>query len=127
MPFFVTLFRRLALDNHRNIREELNLTLSDALALDNKQFTPAVMKALIGSWWMCISDPNGEVAAAASRAFHDAIPPKKREAVLLFLAPSILKHITTMLQLSETDLSNSEAMYQVLSTIDVLSKILDWN
>ena len=107
------MFRRLSLDNHRNIREELCLTLSDALALDNKQFTPVVMKALIGSWWMCTADPNREVSAAASRAFQDAIPSKKREAVLLFLTPSILKHIVSMLQMSETDLSNSEAMYQV--------------
>ena len=106
--------RRLCLDNHRGVREELMLLLGDALALDKKQFTPGVMKGLIGHWWMCTGDPCLEVASAAVTAFESAIPPKKRDSVLLFLSTAILVQAAAYLQSTVQSLSQAEAMYQVL-------------
>jgi hypothetical protein len=113
VPFFVTMLRRLCLDNSRGVREELLLLLGDALALDKKQFTPGVMKGLIGHWWMCTGDPCPEVATAAVAAFESAIPPKKRESVLLFLSSSIAQQAATYMQSTVQSLSQAEAMYQV--------------
>ena len=49
------------------------------------------MKSLIGYWWVSTADPFSDVSGLAQRCLDSAFPgKKKRETVLLFLAPSIL-------------------------------------
>ena len=98
LPFYLHTFERMWVVNDRRIREELFKALY--LLIENigkadskKQALAPYMKALIGPWWISLSDPCTEVANAAERAFSVAIPPKKVPSVLEFLSSSILARI----------------------------------
>lgn len=80
------------------MRESLTALLGALLTNSKPAFVPAVMKAIVGAWWLASSDPVAEVAAAARAAFLSAVPPKKRPAALAFLAPSVFEFVGGVLE-----------------------------
>lgn len=84
-------------DNSRYVRIELMAILEELLSAHKTSFTPIIMAGVIGPWWVATCDPSVEVAAAAVSAFEAAIPPKKRDSVLAFLAPSIFDFVGSIL------------------------------
>jgi hypothetical protein len=90
LTYFVYCFNRLCIEDSRSVRQYLSLVIDAVVAVEKRLLAPH-MKALIGPWWMLTGDPAGEVAESALAAFNNAIPPKKRQQVLTYLAPSILK------------------------------------
>jgi hypothetical protein len=89
LPFFIYAYGRLCLEEQRAIREMLSESLRAIIAVEKRLLQPH-MKVLIGSWWMLSGDPAPEVAEAAYNSFCFAIPPKKRQDVLVYLSPYIL-------------------------------------
>ena len=94
LPHFVYAYPRLAMDNNRKVREQLNAILSSIIRREKKILQP-FMKSLIGYWWFLTADTAEEVRAQAIACFEEAIPRKKRPAVLHFLAPSLLDCLRT--------------------------------
>lgn len=90
LTYFVYCYNRLCIEDSRSVRQYLSLVIDAVVSVEKRLLAPH-MKVLIGSWWMLTGDPAGEVAESALASFHNAIPPKKRQQVLTYLAPSILK------------------------------------
>ena len=80
---------RLSLDNEKRVREAVFVVLQCIIDINKQSLTP-VMKHIIGYWFMAMGDPCAEVQASAIRCFESAVPPKKREPVLLMLAQNII-------------------------------------
>eukprot|EP01038_Epipyxis_sp_PR26KG_P011191 gene11191-15011_t len=92
LPFFAHIYPRLSYENSRQIRETLNKVLLTIIN-HNKRLLQSYMTEIIGSWWMMCSDIIPEVSSTALKAFHGAIPLKKRPEVLVFLSNQILSNI----------------------------------
>jgi hypothetical protein len=82
LSYFAHIFSRLVLENERRVREA-SLGLLMVVIAVNKQSLGPFMKHMLPYWWMAVGDPCAEVASAAKSAFESAIPPKKRDPVLL--------------------------------------------
>ena len=79
LPHFCYSFRRLMLDNHRRVRELANRAL-EVLAVKVQRGLAKVLNKLITPWICAMSDPERNVAVAASCAWKAAFPTKKRQA-----------------------------------------------
>lgn len=89
LVFFVYGFSKLWVEDHRAIREKLCTIITTIVTVEKRLLAPH-MKTLIGPWWMLTGDPIGDVSQAAYSSFCSAIPPKKRQQVLVYLSSSIL-------------------------------------
>lgn len=120
LPFFVYAYPRLALDNSRKIREQLNCILAKIIKINKKLLQP-YMNTLIGHWWLLTADPIEDVRMEAIRCFEEAIPKKKRQSVLHFLAPSLLECLGAILNAmttaSPTDEDEQEKIERVLNSL----------
>ena len=111
LPYFIHVFPRLYLDNDRKIREQLFTLLMTIVILDKQSLT-LYMKHLIGYWYIGTADPCIEVSDMAISALEKAIPPKKREPVLLYLSTPLLKQIRYYLDQKPETLSDMNVTTQ---------------
>ena len=111
LPYFIYVFPRLYLDNDRKIREQLFALLMTIVILDKQSLT-LYMKHLIGYWYIGTADPCVEVSDMAISALEKAIPPKKREPVLLYLSTPLLKQIRYYLDQKPETLSDMNVTTQ---------------
>lgn len=105
MSFFVHCFSKLCLEDSRTVREKLCSSI-DAITSVEKRLLGPHMKTLIGPWWMLTGDPAAEVADKAYGAFCSAIPPKKRQQVLVHLSAPILGEAVRNMQQRPDTLSD---------------------
>lgn len=105
LPFFVYCYSKLCLEDSRTVREKLNASI-DAITSVEKRLLAHHMKNLIGPWWMLTGDPAPEVAERAYGSFCNAIPPKKRQQVLVHLSSAILSEAVRNLRQRPETLSD---------------------
>ena len=132
LPYFTYIFPRMFMDNDRKIREQLFVLLMTIVSLDKQTLTP-YMKHLIGHWYIGTVDPCIEVRAMALSSLEKAIPPRKREPVLLYLSTSLLRQIRyfldqkpeTLSDMSHTSQEDAMERYEriYISTIASISKL----
>lgn len=101
------------MDNSRVVRIEINQILFDLMNADKKQFTPIIMKILIGPWWISTCDPSKDVSVKAQSTFQSSIPLKKRDSVLAFLAPSLFSYIKSIINQNPQCLSDTDPLFKV--------------
>ena len=106
LPFFVTTFGKLSVENNRFIREQLLLSLESIVDVE-KRLLSSYMQALIGPWWLLTGDPIADVAKQARSLLFKAVPAKKRIQVLLHLFPPILVHWVKSLSITPDSFQDS--------------------
>lgn len=116
LPFFTYSYPRLTFDEDRKVREQLQKALMAIVVLEKRSLQD-YMKLLIGPWIVATADPCTEVAKAAIDTFEKAIPPKKRQSVIMLLSPYILKHMQKNLAQTPEKLCNPECLGQKISPI----------
>lgn len=71
------IFPRLALDNHRAVRE-LAVTLLLSLVRKSKKLFASQLDHIIPPWWLVCHDPVQSIASTALEAFNAAFVAKKQ-------------------------------------------------
>ena len=133
LVFFVYAFSKLYMEDHRVIREKLCSILLTVVRVERRLLAPH-MKTLIGPWWMLTGDPVGDVAVTSYESFCAAIPPKKRQLVLVYLSSSILTEAVknihlrpeTLCDLSLTPIDEAEERLErvMVSTLASIEKFV---
>lgn len=106
VPFWLYVYPRLViLEDDRRVREAVFSTaLPQLFAADRKAMVGVLGRHLLGPWWAAMSDPQKEVANAATRAFETVFPKQaKRCEVLIQAAPMILGYLHKNLHLEPAD------------------------
>jgi len=106
VPFWLYVYPRLVLlEDDRRVREAVFSTaLPQLFSADRKAMVGVLGRHLLGPWWAAMSDPQKEVANAATRAFQTVFPKQaKRDEVLAQAAPVILGYLHDNLRLKPVD------------------------
>ena len=106
VPFWLYVYPRLVvLEDDRRVREAVFSTaLPQLFASDRKAMVGVLGRHLMGPWWAAMSDPQKEVANAATRIFQTAFPKAaKRQELLAQAAPVILAYLHENLRLQASD------------------------
>ena len=96
VPHFMHLYHRLSLNREHRVRESLQRTLGALIVAVPKAFMVRI-RHLVGPWWVALSDPSKDVAAAAKECFDAFCTQAKRNASQLLEAANVelLQHIET--------------------------------
>ena len=70
VPHFMHLYHRLSLNREHRVRESLQRTLGALIVAVPKAFMVRI-RHLVGPWWVALSDPSKDVAAAAKEGLDD--------------------------------------------------------
>lgn len=106
IPFWLYVYPRLVLlEDDRRVRESVFSTVLPKLFAANRKAMVGVLgRHLLGPWWAAMSDPQKEVANAATRAFQTVFPKQgKRSEILTQAAPMILGYLHDNLHLKPGD------------------------
>jgi len=106
VPFWLYVYPRLVLlEDDRRVREAVFSTaLPQLFSADRKAMVGVLGRHLLGPWWAAMSDPQKEVANAATRAFQTVFPKQaKRDEVLAQAAPVNLGYLHDNLRLKPAD------------------------
>ncbi|GAQ92748.1 Zinc finger RING-type domain containing protein [Klebsormidium nitens] len=78
LPSWVFIYRRLAADSSRQVREQAHLAMKELASRVGRSLAPH-LRVLMGPWWVSQFDPSREVAEAARASFLAAFPAQKKQ------------------------------------------------
>ena len=89
LPYWPTVYSKLATDTDRRVRELAHLALAAVVRPVGRQLAPH-LRAMVGAWYLGMADPHLQAAAAATAAWELAFPAAKQAGAVAFCQAEIL-------------------------------------
>jgi len=92
LPYWPSVYTKLAGDGDRRVRELSHSSLGAVVSSVGKHLAPH-LKAMAGVWFLGQCDPHLPAASSATAAWNSAFPPDKQAGAVAFCQKEILAHI----------------------------------
>ena len=92
LPYWPSVYNKLATDTDRRVRELAHSALSLVIKGVGRGLAPH-LKALVGAWFLGQADPHTQAAAAATAAWEVAFPAAKQAGAIAFCQAEILSAV----------------------------------
>ena len=93
LPYWPTVYGKLATDTDRRVRELAHTALAAIVRPVGKSLA-LHLKAMVGPWFLGMADPHTQAAAAATAAWQAAFPAAKQAGAVTFCQAEILAAVT---------------------------------